>query len=239
MNGGESKRARSWVEKLVPGLSCLCALEAQWGGGTVVNQHPGVLALVSPPMVNRSSLSEEAGQPRARAYLEVLSGAERNPQRGMDPSSGPGELRLTNVPLLGPREAKSDLEGIVAEFVHFTGKISPNNSQIQTQAVQVKKAGRKLQPLEAFSPRDLIKAEECWSQNNWEKCPLICSFGFNLGDTGQPQLVLFLLPFSGFHLAPLPYSQLPPLLGCEFQGQLKVKLYHVSDRNASRCGWLG
>lgn len=64
------------------------------------------------------------------------------------------------------------------------GKICPNNSQIQARAAQVKEAGRKLQPLETFSPRDLIKAEACWTQKRWEKCPLICSFGFHLGGGG-------------------------------------------------------
>lgn len=50
------------------------------------------------------------------------------------------------------------------------------------------------------------------------------------GDTGQHHLVLFLLPFSGFHLAPIPPISTPSPAGiCEFQGQLKVKLYHVGD----------
>lgn len=106
--------------------------------------------------------------------------------------------------------------------------------------MQVKKAGRKLQPLEAFSPRDLIKAEECWSQNNWEKCPLICSFGFNFGGGHRAAPACF-ISASFWRLSlgsspPLPTPSPPGV--CEFQGQLKVKLYHVGDEmQADVAGW--
>lgn len=96
------------------------------------------------------------------------------------PSPGPGKPRRADVLCQGLRSQAWLREKASWKGLCIQGKSAPNNSQIQVQAVQVK-AGRKLQPLEAFSPRDLIKAEECWSQNSWEKCPLICSFGFNFG----------------------------------------------------------
>lgn len=90
--------------------------------------------------------------------------------------------------------------------------------------------GRKLQPLEALSPRDLIKAEECWSLNSWDKCPLICSFGFNFGGSqGSPSLFYFCFLLAAFSwLLSLTCTPAPAGV-CEFQGHLKVKLYHVGD----------
>lgn len=80
------------------------------------------------------------------------------------PSSGSGKPRPADVLRQGLWSQAWLREKVLWKGLCIRGKSAPNNSQIRVQAVQVK-AGRKLQPLEAFSPRDLIKAEECWSQN--------------------------------------------------------------------------